>query len=561
MGEYTTSSNYFSNEGYYPDWRTYRSNGYSLRCVADESATVVPVPVITISGSITATKEYDGTPDFSSEHIDISNASLNGVIGDDDVRLDKSRVRGTSQFQRVGSGPLTLTPAPSGYFTLAGADAKYYRLQQPSVIATITPKPVTISLSVTKEYDGTPYFRSWDIDVDDFDNAIINGVLAEDFWSVGIDKTGVTGMLHSAEPGTSGTLAISGNFALEGGSARNYYLTEQPSVTAKITKRGVYISDNITATKEYDGTQHFSSEHIDISKARIIGTLSDNDDVTIDKSGVTGTLTGINGTLTLTGNFTLSGADTAKYFLSKQPTVLAEIIWEYFTVSFSADDIKYSPQIVYYDCKVFKPTDPISPMRLNYNFAGWFTDNGTFENEWDFGTYVITQDTTLYAKWNIKTYTVSFEDYTVSAYGNMDIPPQTIEHGNLAMKPADPERAGYVFGGWFTDLFTFENEWNFETGVRYNITLYVKWIVATGISEIESANVKIYPNPAKDELRIETGELLIKRVEIVDITGKIIINCQLPVINSINVSALSQGVYFIRVETDKEIVTEKFVKE
>jgi len=39
MGNYTSSSYYFSTvELFYPDWRTYRSQGYSLRCVADEVA-------------------------------------------------------------------------------------------------------------------------------------------------------------------------------------------------------------------------------------------------------------------------------------------------------------------------------------------------------------------------------------------------------------------------------------------------------------------------------------------------------------------------------------------
>jgi hypothetical protein len=31
--------------------------------------------------------------------------------------------------------------------------------------------------------------------------------------------------------------------------------------------------------------------------------------------------------------------------------------------------------------------------------------------------------------------------------------------------------------------------------------------------------------------------------------------------NQINVLALSQGIYFVKIETDKGIVTEKFVKE
>ena len=85
-------------------------------------------------------------------------------------------------------------------------------------------------------------------------------------------------------------------------------------------------------------------------------------------------------------------------------------------------------------------------------------------------------------------------------------------------------------------------------------TLNFTYEEISGISEIESASVKIYPNPVKDELKIESGDLTIKKVEILDVTGKV-------VGNSINVSALSQGIYFVKIETDKGIITRKLVKE
>jgi len=43
------------------------------------------------------------------------------------------------------------------------------------------------------------------------------------------------------------------------------------------------------------------------------------------------------------------------------------------------------------------PSD--NPERESYNFGGWFTDNDTFLNEWNFKTNIVTQDTTLYARW------------------------------------------------------------------------------------------------------------------------------------------------------------------
>ena len=150
----------------------------------------------------------------------------------------------------------------------------------------------------------------------------------------------------------------------------------------------------------------------------------------------------------------------------------------------------------------------------------------------------------------LELYTVTFAGEAISG-----IPTQSIVHGRKVTKPADPERTSYDFGGWFTDNGTFLNKWNFATNVvTQDTTLWAKWTEKTGIVEIESASIKIYPNPVKEKLQIESGDLTIRKVEILDITGKI-------VENSTNVSALSSGIYFVRLETDKGIITRKFVKE
>jgi len=86
--------------------------------------------------------------------------------------------------------------------------------------------------------------------------------------------------------------------------------------------------------------------------------------------------------------------------------------------------------------------------------------------------------------------------------------------------------------------------------------------VETDASNItaNAAGVTIYPNPVKDELRIESGELVIKKVEIFNISGKIIYQFN-GLENQIDVSALPRGMYLMRIETDKGIESMKFIKE
>ena len=83
----------------------------------------------------------------------------------------------------------------------------------------------------------------------------------------------------------------------------------------------------------------------------------------------------------------------------------------------------------------------------------------------------------------------------------------------------------------------------------------------TGIAETAAEKISIYPNPAKYELKIITYELIINNVQITDLAGKIIYNSSFILNNSINVSALPQGVYLVKIYTDKGITTQKFIKE
>jgi len=81
-----------------------------------------------------------------------------------------------------------------------------------------------------------------------------------------------------------------------------------------------------------------------------------------------------------------------------------------------------------------------------------------------------------------------------------------------------------------------------------------------GIAGVENTNVKTYPNPVKNELQIESDDLKINQVKIVDLSGKTIYQFN-GLRNQINVSALPKGIYFVKLETDKGIITKKFMKE
>ena len=89
------------------------------------------------------------------------------------------------------------------------------------------------------------------------------------------------------------------------------------------------------------------------------------------------------------------------------------------------------------------------------------------------------------------------------------------------------------------------------------------FIDGVGISENEVLNITVYPNPTTGELRIESGELEIECVEIIDMVGK---RYTIRAIHrekeiTVDMSDLPTGIYFVKIRTTMGEVTRKVVKE
>lgn len=82
-----------------------------------------------------------------------------------------------------------------------------------------------------------------------------------------------------------------------------------------------------------------------------------------------------------------------------------------------------------------------------------------------------------------------------------------------------------------------------------------------GIDDIleKNSTLMIYPNPTSTQLTIDT-KLAIKEVHLIDLTGKII-KTVAPKTNKINVSDLTNGIYFIKIISGEETIIQKFVKD
>lgn len=83
---------------------------------------------------------------------------------------------------------------------------------------------------------------------------------------------------------------------------------------------------------------------------------------------------------------------------------------------------------------------PAAPTREGYTFVGWVDEDS---NPVTFPLTMPAKDMTVYARWQINEYTISF-----NTDGGSEVPAITTEYGAPVAKPANPGKAGYTFAGW-----------------------------------------------------------------------------------------------------------------
>jgi uncharacterized repeat protein (TIGR02543 family) len=142
-----------------------------------------------------------------------------------------------------------------------------------------------------------------------------------------------------------------------------------------------------------------------------------------------------------------------------------------YTVTFNADGGAPAPasQSVAQGEKATKPADPA---KAGHTFDGWYKDADK-QTPWNFDADTVTAAITIYAKWTVLSYTVTF-----NADGGAPVPTdQSVAWGGKATKPTDPAKSGYTFDGWYKDADK-QTAWNFDADtVTAATTIYAKWVI------------------------------------------------------------------------------------
>jgi uncharacterized repeat protein (TIGR02543 family) len=143
----------------------------------------------------------------------------------------------------------------------------------------------------------------------------------------------------------------------------------------------------------------------------------------------------------------------------------------YYEVTIKRAAATHTVQFLDYDGNVLKTeivndcagaTAPADPQRDGYTFTGWDKDYS-----------YVGSDLTVTAQYSINSYTVSF-----NTDGGSEIDSQTVNYQEKAVKPADPTKTGWSFGNWYRDE-ELTIEFDFDTGITSDTTIYAQWIPIT----------------------------------------------------------------------------------
>jgi len=144
----------------------------------------------------------------------------------------------------------------------------------------------------------------------------------------------------------------------------------------------------------------------------------------------------------------------------------------YFDVTFNVDGgTAVAAQSIQRDHLVNNP-GTTATTKTGYTFKGWYDKPSSDQSAkvWDFANNKITSATTIYAHWDINTYTVTYD-----AAGGSDVASAQVQYNNTIATSPTTTRTHYTFDGWYNG----DTKWVFGTDgtkVTGNVTLVARWI-------------------------------------------------------------------------------------
>ena len=160
------------------------------------------------------------------------------------------------------------------------------------------------------------------------------------------------------------------------------------------------------------------------------------------------------------------------------------------------------------------------PQKTGYNFGGYYTAingggtkyynaNGSSAKNWD-----KTAATTLYAKWTIINYDITYNLDGGTNHANNPTS-YTVESGEITLQ--NPTKTGYTFEGWYTEAEFTNKVTKIAAGSTGDKTFYAKWTeilstITITTNPAEGGNVTVDDEPFTPGYTVQVGVATSKKV-------------------------------------------------
>jgi outer membrane protein OmpA-like peptidoglycan-associated protein len=282
----------------------------------------ITAKTLTITGLTASDKVYDASASATAL-INKTNAAVSGVVSGDSVSLSTTHLAASFATKAVGANRAITTSGSA----ISGDDASNYALTQPTLSATITAKPLTVTgiTATNRVYDSTTSATALLVK----GAAALSGVIGGD--TVTLDHSGATATFANKNIGPSKTITIAG-ITISGDDASHYSLT-QPATSASITAKELTVTGITANDRVYNATT--SATALLVKSSAALSGVQGSDSISLDHSGATATFAnkniGPSKTITIAG-ITISGTESGNYTLT-QPMTSASVTAKTLTVS------------------------------------------------------------------------------------------------------------------------------------------------------------------------------------------------------------------------------------
>ena len=196
-----------------------------------------------------------------------------------------------------------------------------------------------------------------------------------------------------------------------------------------------------------------------------------------------------------------------------------------------------------------------------YEFVNW-TEYGEVVSTSPEYVFEITKPRSLYA--NFKEKKGIEVVVSINMPGGKVLGGGTYNYGDEVTVEAIPN-CGYKFVNWAEGraIISTDNPYSFTVTESMFLLANFEEVEMVIVETIDADGIKVYPNPATGELKVECGTLRVDGIEVFDMSGKKLLHLVPMTTNliAVNISDFPAGVYFINLQTEHGTFTKRFVKD